>query len=99
MVALARTPGPKRFPPPCRPIASRTGPLTITMSAAPPVLVAGPWSVNAGSPMARSAAPTTGKYSGRRRAAPRAGAGPRGHRVARGDQYGHGRLPAGHDRI
>src|SRR5689334_15519651 len=65
MVALARTPGPKRFPPPCRPIASRTGPLTITMSAAPPVLVAGPWSVNAGSPMARSAAPTTGKYSGR----------------------------------
>src|SRR3984893_12188918 len=65
MVALARTPGPKRLPPPCRPIASRTGPLTITMSAAPPVLVAGPWSVNSGSPMASSAAPTTGKYSGR----------------------------------
>src|ERR1700704_2196544 len=65
IVALARTPGPKRFPPPCRPIASRTGPLTITMSAAPPVLVAGPWSVNSGSPIAASAAPTTGKYSGR----------------------------------
>ena len=35
------------------------------MSAAPPVLVAGPWSSNSGRPMAVSAAPTTGKYSGR----------------------------------
>jgi hypothetical protein len=39
--------------------------LTITMSAAPPVLVAGPWSLNSGSPMAESTAPTTGKYTGR----------------------------------
>src|SRR5262249_55489429 len=65
MVALARTPGPKRLPPECRPIASRRGPLTMTMRAAPPVLVAGPWSLKSGSPMAERAAPTTGKYSGR----------------------------------
>src|SRR5712691_644389 len=65
MVALARAPGPKRLPPACRPIASRTGPLTMIMRAAPPVLVAGPWSLNSGSPTALRAAPTTGKYSGR----------------------------------
>ena len=33
--------------------------------------------------------------AGRRGAAPRTGAGPRGHGVARGDQRRHGRLPAG----
>ena len=65
IVALARTPGPKRLPLPLSSRRAPIGPLTITISAEPPVLVAGPCSMNAGSPMASSAAPTTGKYSGR----------------------------------
>jgi len=57
----------EEVPAPCRPIAARTGPLTITMSAAPPGARRRTWSVNSGSPIAASAAPTTGKYSGRQR--------------------------------
>ena len=64
MVALARNPGPKRFAFALRPRRSRIGPLTITISAAPPVLVAGPWSMKAGSPIACSAAPDDRKVLG-----------------------------------
>ena len=65
MVALALYPGPKRFVFALRPRRSRIGPLTMTIKAAPPVLVAGPWSMKEESPIACRAAPTTGKYSGR----------------------------------
>src|ERR1700730_11920695 len=46
-------------------------------------------------PGARGADARGRTVASRRRAAPRAGTGPRGHGVARGDQRGHGRLPAG----
>ena len=65
MTALARAPPPRALSVALRPMARRTGPLTMTSGALPPVLAALPCSRYAGSHMASTAAATTGRSSGR----------------------------------
>ena len=65
IVPLARLPGPKRLLRLLRPICPATGPLTMTSTAAPPILDDGPTRLNTGSSIASAAARMTGKYSGR----------------------------------
>ena len=65
IVRFARQPGPSTPIPLCTPIASRTGPLTITSWPAGWVVTACPSRLKAGSSAASTAASTTGKYSGR----------------------------------
>src|SRR5262245_42971020 len=65
IVAFARTPGPNRLVLALRPSRAVIGPLTITISAEPPVLVAGRGSMNRESPKPPGRAPTEENYSGR----------------------------------
>ena len=64
MVELARLPGPKRLLRALMPSSCTTGPLTITSTAAPPMLDDGPTRLKGGASMASVAASTTGMYSG-----------------------------------
>ena len=61
MVALARWPEPRTAVPLWMPIRSAIGPLTITTSAAPPVVVVMAPALNWGCSTASAAASTTGK--------------------------------------
>ena len=65
MVALARKPGPKHACPLWIPISCRTGPLTMTAWAAPARVAVVEWELALVCRWARTAATTTGKYSGR----------------------------------
>ena len=64
MVAFARQPGPKQPAPPCTPISVRTGPFTTTTCAAPDRVPVVEWQFAISLRWARTAASTTGMYSG-----------------------------------
>ena len=65
MVALALNPGPKQPAPEATPSSFRTGPLMMTVCAAPDSVPVVEWQLPLGWRWARTAATTVGKYSGR----------------------------------